>query len=364
MKRRRMAFLWIIAALIGASAVSLHADPAVEALPIYEQWESFTTADGLIDDHAYWVKVDTVNGAVWAGTDNGLACYRDGRWRVYTPADGLAHQAVMGVDVDPRTGEVWVATLGGLNRFSGGRFQTFTQSNSGLANDAVYGVAVQGDTVWVATTAGGGRFIRQTERWDVYTSQNAPMDENWCYNVSVGEGKVFLAVWGGGILEHDLKTGAWQAYHDPDGEFEIELFPDDGLVHNITTGASSAGGLLWASSYFGLSAYDFRRWRSYFEHDSGLASDFVNVVRAQPGTRNGWACTDKGLSVLHYDADLWVTYRPEEVRVHRGGKLVETRTCRGIAHQFVYGVDWQGDDAVWVATARGISRGTKKLKVE
>jgi ligand-binding sensor domain-containing protein len=340
--------------------------PTSESLPIYEQWESFTTEDGLLDDHAYWVKVDKINDCVWAGTDNGLACYQacpeergDGKWKVYTPADGLAHQAVMGVDVDGETGDVWIATFGGLSRFSAGRFQTYTQFNSGLANDVLYGVAVHGDSVWVATTAGASRFIKKTGELRVYDSQNAPMDENWCYNVSAGEGKVFFAVWGGGFLEYDLAADHWQAYEDPDGEFEIDLFRDDGPVHNITTGASYTNGILWGSTYFGLSTYNFRRWRNYNQYDSALASDFINVVRAQPGTRNGWSCTDKGLSMLNYDTEQWVNYTPEEIKIYKGKELLETRKRQTIAHQFVYGVDWDGDNVVWVATSHGISRGTR-----
>lgn len=357
MCRNRVAAL-LVGLLGGWTVLGTSAESAqVEIPPVYGQWESFGQKDGILDDHSYWVKVDSLNDAVWVGTDNGLARYHGGKWNVYTPSDGLAHQAVMGVDVDPKSGDVFVATFGGLSVLSGGRFQTFTQSNSGLANDVVYGVAVQGDTVWAATTAGISRLIRASGRWDVFTADNAPMDENWAYNVTVGEGKVFFAVWGGGVLEYDLGSEEWQAYHDPDGEFEIELFPDDGLVHNIATGASTADGLLWASTYFGLSAYDFRRWKSYFENDSGLASDFVNVVRAEPRTHKGWACTDKGLSVLDYDTNVWVTYKPEEIRIQHGNELLETRSAKGIAHQFVYGVDWEGDGTVWVATAHGVSRG-------
>lgn len=359
--RFRKARLVLLALLVAwpRSAASENRPDSL-AIPVYEDWVSFTKADGLTDDHAFWVKVDTLRSGVWAGTEGGLAFYQDGRWRVYTPEDGLAHRAVMGVDVDPRTGDVWVATFGGLSCFSAGRFQTYTQFNSGLANDVVYGVAVQGDTVWAATTAGASRFVRRTGEWSVYTSQNAPMDENWCYNVSVGEGKVYLAVWGGGLLEYDVNTGHWEKWEDPDGEFEIDLFRDDGPIHNIVTGVSCASGVLWGSSYFGLSTYNFRRWRCHSDFDSGLASDFINVVRAQPGTRNGWCCTDKGLSVLNYDTERWVTYTPEEIRVYRGKDLVETRKRRTIAHPFTYGVDWEGDRVVWVATSQGVSRGSRR----
>ena len=35
-----------------------------------------------------------------------------------------------------------------------------------------------------------------------------------------------------------LKTKKFKDYTDPDGEMEIDLLPDDGLVHDITTATS------------------------------------------------------------------------------------------------------------------------------
>ena len=193
----------------------------------------------------------------------------------------------MSVEVDPDTGDVWVATFGGLSWLSGGKVvKNFTQFNSGLANDVVY-------AVMRCTGRGVGRHHRRHQplrpaepgEWKIYTSLNMPTDENWCYNLSAGDGKVFIAAWGGGIIEYDVAKDHFRHYIDPDGEFEIELFPNDGLVHNITTSPSYESGLLWATTYFGLSVYDFRRWRSYFDHDSGLASNFINLGRARPGHR-------------------------------------------------------------------------------
>ncbi len=57
---------------------------------------------------------------------------------------------------------------------------------------------------------------------------------------------------------------------------EIDLQPDDGLVHDITTATSWADGILWVSTYFGMSRYDGKYWKGYFNHDSGLASNFIN----------------------------------------------------------------------------------------
>ena len=64
------------------------------------------------------------------------------------------------------------------------------------------------------------------------------MYEIWTYAVISGPDKVYYAVWGGGVLEYDIKTERWKDYTDPDGENEIVLFKDQGLIHKITTSVS------------------------------------------------------------------------------------------------------------------------------
>ena len=60
------------------------------------------------------------------------------------------------------------------------------------------------------------------------------MIEIWVYGVSAAADKVYFAVWGSGLLEYNQKTGAWDKYEDPDGETEIVVFKDQGLIHEIT----------------------------------------------------------------------------------------------------------------------------------
>ena len=141
---------------------------------------------------------------------------------------------------------------------------------------------------------------------------------------------------------------------------EIDLFPDDGLVHDITTGVSYSDDKLWIGTYFGLSRYDGVRWKGYFDHDSGLASNFINFLKA-----NGpvvWLCTDDGLS--SFNGETWVTYRQNdagnagEVTMRRDDLVKVKASSSSIAHNFVIGVDFD-ENYVWVATAQGLSRGEK-----
>jgi len=229
------------------------ADPDRGLPYVYTNWKHFTVENGLPNDHVFAVKSD--GPRVWIGTEDGLACYDKSskQFRSWKEEDGLPWRVVSAIDVNPKTGEVWLGLFGGgLARFSGGRFDHFHQLNSGLVNDVVYGVAIENDNVWAATTAGASRYNTIEKKWTIYTEKNSPMEEIWNYGVSYDKGKIYLGIWGSGVLEFDVATERWRDYLDPDGEMEIDLYRDDGIVHVITTGTSYVDSILWVSSYFGM----------------------------------------------------------------------------------------------------------------
>ena len=344
------------------------AAPATDArlgLPfVYTQWQQFTTKDGLPNNHIFAVKAD--GPRVWVGTENGLACYdkRTGKFKSWQEKDGLPWQVVSSIDVDPKTGDVWLGLFGGgLARFSGGRFDHFHQLNSGLVNDVVYGVAVEHDNIWAATTAGASRYNTVTRKWTIYTEKNAPMEEIWNYGVSYHDGKVYLGIWGSGVLEFDIATEHWKDYLDPDGEMEIDLYRDDGLVHVITTGTSYIDKVLWVSTYFGMSRYDGRHWRGYYAKETGLPSDFGNSVKGRSADE-AWFSTDQGLAaVMDFKTDTWVTYTMDpnthrgKAVIQRGARVLKTIPLeKCIPHNYVLWTETDGND-VWVGTSKGLAWG-------
>ncbi len=325
-------------------------------MPVYGNWKNFTSKNGLPGDKAYCVKID--GDRVLVGTHEGLAVYENGNWKTYTTEDGLAHNGVLAIDVSPLTGDVWLGTMGGLTRWSTGKFTNFTQMNSGMPNDLIYAVTCDGKDVWVATGGGAGQFDTYTKKWQIFTEQNAPMHEPWTYGVCAGDGKIFIAAWGGGVVEYTKKTKKFRDYVDPDGNMEIDLFPDDGVVHDITTGTSWSNGILWVATYFGLSRYDGVHWKGYFDHDSGLASNFINFIKASGDIV--FICTDKGLSTT--DGENWVTYTKNDSNTNgkasilTGTQKSEVSMTPSLSHNFIIGVDVK-DNQIWVATSKGVSRG-------
>lgn len=335
-------------------------------IPVFRQWRNFTVADGLPSNKAFCVRSD--GPRVWVGTDRGLARYESGKWKVYGTDDGLPHRVVLSLDVSPRTGDLWIGTMGGLARYSAGRIDRFTQTNSGLSNDFVNDVECDPEKpqIWVATAMGVCRFDLWSGQWSVFTHENTPLHEPWTYSVSIDRGLVYVGAWGAGILEYQKETGRWREYRDPDKEMEIDLFPDDGPVHDVTASVDFRSGVLWQATYVGLARYDGRRWWSYFAEDSGLASNFINFVRARG--RVAWLATDKGLSAT--DGEQWVTYRRREggrgeVLFYQGDRLLRRSVLTSVfAHNFALGVDFQGED-IWLATEGGVSLGrTSSTAVE
>ena len=326
-------------------------------IPVYGNWKNFTEKDGLPSDKCYAIRID--GDRVYVGTHHGLAVYEDGKWKTFTTDDGLAHNGIVSIDVSVITGDVWIGTLGGLNRWSGGKFETFNQFNSGMPNDLVYNVFCFGKDMWCATGGGAGHYDTRTKQWEIFTEMNAPMHEPWTYALSAGDGKVWIAAWGGGVIEYNTQTHHFRDYIDPDGFMEIDLQPDDGVIHDITTATSYSDSILWVSTYFGMSRYDGKNWKGYFDHDSGLASNFINFLRAE----GKWVfvCSDNGLSST--DGTNWVTYKKDDNSVNgkaiikNGNTLVrEVPLSPSISHNFIIGVDAE-DGVLWVATSKGVSRG-------
>jgi len=354
----------VLLALLVALALSSAAQNLPPDIPMF-RWENFTTANGLPDNHVFCVLVD--GKRIWAGTENGLGLYQDGAWKIYRPADGLAHQAVLSLALDRQTGDVWAGTMGGLSRISAARIDTFTQLNSGLSNDIVYGVGVQGDFVWTATAAGASRLNTRTGQWDLFNERNTPMYEIWTYSVSPAEDKVYYAVWGGGVLEYDVKTERWKDYRDPDGETELVVMKDQGLIHEVTTSVSYIDRILWVATYFGASRYDGRYWHNFLTKDSGLPSNFLNQIKGIDADR-AWFSTDKGLA--YYDGTNWAVYRPA-LDTHKpemwvrdaAGNITTIPVQSAPAHNYILGVDFRGND-IWVATAKGLSHGIRLSDTE
>lgn len=93
-------FLWI-----GAGVFRLHGQ---EPSPLFHH---YTTADGLASSEVYHIIQDD-KGALWFGTDKGLARFNGYEFHTYTSKDGLSDNTVFKLQEDSR-GRIWMQTYSG-----------------------------------------------------------------------------------------------------------------------------------------------------------------------------------------------------------------------------------------------------------
>ncbi|MBI5443692.1 MAG: hypothetical protein HY900_21090 [Deltaproteobacteria bacterium] len=148
---RELAVGLLLAVLCAGSAEAL--DPA-RAITQYRH-EIWRTKDGLPQSSAEAL-VQTRDGYVWIGTQEGLARFDGVRFVVFDRSNTpeLRHNRILSL-LEDRRGCLWIGTEGGgLTVLQEGRFQTFGRSD-GLAADIVRSLAedLEG-TLWIGTDAG------------------------------------------------------------------------------------------------------------------------------------------------------------------------------------------------------------------
>jgi len=360
MKPTRLACLLSIVTLgVWSPALSTRAATGAigQPFPIIERFENFGMKEGM-PSHKVHCVLKAGDGRLWVGTYKGVLIRDEGKFKKIGTEQGLSHQMVMCMVEDQRNGDMWIGTMRGLNRYSAGKITTYTQTSCGMPNNVVYGLDIQGDNIWVATAAGLGQMDMKTGTWTIYDHSNTTMHEPWVYSVKNAKDRVFVGVWGGGILEYDPSTKVFKEHRDPDGDFHLDLFPDDGPVNDITSWIDWEDGILWQATYFGMSRYDGSRWKTWQEKKSPLVSNFVSFVAAHH--RVAWIGTDRGVSVT--DAETWVNYRTNEkgegiIEIARPGQPVETRAMSThLPNDFVLGI-YVDDSEAWFATSDGLSHG-------
>jgi len=111
-------------------------------------------------------------GQLWAGAQNGLACWNGQDWKIYTTHDGLSENIVRALAEDAE-GNLWIGTESqGLNFFKVGKFISFQATGNGLPGNDISCLYLDRDGVlWVGTSGHGlARFYKG--KWTRYSTDD------------------------------------------------------------------------------------------------------------------------------------------------------------------------------------------------
>jgi diguanylate cyclase (GGDEF)-like protein len=257
--------------------------------------------------------------SIWAGTTEGVVRVHDDALQVFGEADGLPPGPVF--DIAFGGGEIYVGTERGVYRRDGDRF---VAAAGHLPVDAVQRLLVdRAGNLWIGTVNHGVLRLRDG-RVETLSSEVGLPNDRVSALFEDREGSVWVGTNGGLLRLRDAPFVSYTTEH--------------GLADNyVRSVLETADRTLWVGTSRGLS-----RWRDgHFESMEAIAEVFGDSVLSLAADGAG------GLWVGTYANGL-VHWQPDRLR--RFG------TADGLAGNQVRAIATARDGAVWVGTARGLSR--------
>ena len=302
-----------------------------EKLPI----QSYTTADGLADNHINRIRQDS-RGFLWFATDEGLSRFDGQVFRTYTTVHGLPHPWVNDL-IESRDGNYYVATDGGVCLFDStgsGSSSLFVCQEPGPNKGArrVNSLAEDsGGGIWCATYDGIYRIERrQREMVFRHVGIEAPVvSEGFQVNNLLLDRRGALWAASSTGLYRRLANGRWERYTTAHG-----------LPHIfVETLLEDRAGRLWAGMRHEgfcllVSQPDPARRiveRCYSERDGLRAGDVRSILQTSDGRL--WIGTVDGLSQLTPSNHI-VTYT----------------TAHGLSDQVIYKLAEDREGNLWIGT--------------
>jgi signal transduction histidine kinase/ligand-binding sensor domain-containing protein len=383
-------------------------DPA-KAITQYRH-EIWRTHEGLPQSSAEAL-VQTRDGYIWIGTQEGLARFDGARFVVFDKSSTpeLRHNRVLSL-LEDRRGRLWLGTEGGgLTVLEQGVFRTFGRTD-GLASDIVRALAEGADgTLWIGTDAGlQSRDERTFATWTVDDGA-APggvraLAVDPTGTVWAGTGQGLLRRSGREFVPVGVRDPVHSIHAASDGTLLVGTSHGlrllrEGRVETLGTSDSLPGevvncvlrdrrGTVWIGTSAGLARWASGRM-STFTPAQGLSNGNVLALLEDRegtlwvGTQDGglnklsdasftpWGVTE-GLSAdvtwavfVDRDGAVWSGTDSAGVNVRRGDRVTTIGTADGLAAPGVQAIWQHPDGSVWLGTRGGgvsVVRGGRVVK--
>lgn len=304
----------------------------------YQQWESWTAADGLTNDTIWAIRRDA-NRDLWVGTDlglNRLHISAEGKpsWRAWTEREGIKGNKVRCV-LEGEDGVIWTGSSpGGVSRLDPGTGAVTTfGARDGITNDRITKLKLDSKGgLWVGTRGGVFHGVAEGRRMrfqrvelplstpdEIFFDAMVDREGRWWFCGSRGLALMEKGHWRRFTTKDGLPTNylgyitqakddsIWIGYREPygvsritldGGRFVVRTFTEkDGLGSDkaLFVGADMAG-RIWFGSDRGVDSYNGVRWHHYDQQDGLIWDDCDAASFLADPDGSVWIGTSGGLS--------------------------------------------------------------------
>jgi ligand-binding sensor domain-containing protein len=308
--------------------------------------------------NTYDIKEDE-NGVLWFATQNGVRSFDGTKWGAFNtqlPGWITRHIAI------GKNGVKWFGTEQGVTQFDGSNW-TYPGSNeyvSALFEDSK-------GLLWILYHSGGtylavisdGIASRVPVNFGLSTDPASAIGETSAGTIWCGSGIEFHSFDGiswqtvpiasdSNINEaitcsaYDLNGSLWfggynnELYEIEKGTVTHNILGNGPIAQVMNDLAVDLKGIKWFGTNKGLSRFDGKRWKTYYERD-GLAGNWVNVLAMSVPAL--WCGTNKGIS--RFDGVSWKNFGLAD----------------GLPDSWITSIAASRDGStVWAGTSKGVSR--------
>ena len=266
-----------------------------------------------------WVKAlcETRDGSLWVGTAAGLLRWKDGGFTARQPVT-IPGGAVVAALLESRDGSLWVASNVGVARIRGDRVTLYTEKD-GLPDLRVHSLAEDSEgRLWAGTRSGlalfnASRFVPQSIGGGLSAALALAADPQGGLWIGTGNG---LAHWNAGALR--LYTAA------------------DGLESpRVQVLYRDHAGTFWVGTAGGLFRFGGGRFAAISRQTGGLSSSDVDSL-----------CEDR-------EGSLWVGTRDGGLNRLKDERIANYTSRQGLSDDRVWSVFEDRSGNIWAGTADG-----------
>jgi ligand-binding sensor domain-containing protein/signal transduction histidine kinase len=316
----------LVAASLVLAATALPAlDPAV---PLSQYGHDAWTSDSGLPQNSITTILQTRDGYIWLGTQEGLVRFDGVRFTVFDTRNtkALSDDWVQAL-LQTRDGTLWIGTVAGLVSMKDGAFSPrFPDRLSHAAVEALF--EGRDGSVWVGSELGASRIV------DGRITTFSRPDGLPAPRVRAIAEDARGALWVG---------GNWGLARREGGRFQPRSFPGGPAALGVLSLLPDGAGDMWAGTLRGLAHVESSGVRLYGEAEGLSGSAIKALNRDRDG--NLWIGTDRGLFRF------------------RDGRFLRHGTPEGLSSNRILAIHEDREGSLWVGTSDGGLNRIKRQRI-